>query len=96
MRWNTHERQILTRRQMEFLSMIGNGMKPAEIAEELTISRRTVEWTLRSAKERLEANNLPQMIVKAIALELLILDHDGTLRTPQNEEFVMVPLLQAA
>lgn len=73
----------LTPRQLEILSLAGNGKRGPEIAEELFISPRTVEHTLESARERLQAKTNAQAVARAVVTEQLILGSDGELRVPE-------------
>ena len=67
----------LTQRQLEFLALIANGMRPVEIAELCVLSRGTVNATIDKARQRIGARNNSQAVVLAIAREELGLAHDG-------------------
>lgn len=75
--------EALTPRQLEVLAHYGNGSRGPEIAKALYISTRTVEKTLANARRLIEARNNVQLLVRAIADEQLILDHEGGVRVPQ-------------
>jgi uncharacterized membrane protein YdcZ (DUF606 family) len=57
-------------------------MTSRQIAGECGVSFRTVEKVLALIRERLGAQTTAQAIVMAIALELLILDHEGRTHIP--------------
>jgi DNA-binding CsgD family transcriptional regulator len=72
----------LTPRQLEMLALVGNGRSHRAIAEKLVISPRTVEHTIRSAKERLDASTVAQAVARAVVTEQLILGIGGELIVP--------------
>jgi hypothetical protein len=76
---------------MEFLSLNAMGKTYSEIAAECYVSRPTVDKTIVSARERLGAKNVQQAIVRAIALELLILDADGNVSVPESFNYLFNP-----
>jgi DNA-binding CsgD family transcriptional regulator len=53
-----------------------------EIARECFVTYSTVETTLENARARLSAKTTAHCVVLAIALELLILTHDGRVVVP--------------
>jgi DNA-binding NarL/FixJ family response regulator len=72
----------LTPRQCEILALNASGMRVPQIADQCYVSRRTVEFHLNEAIERLGAKTRTHAIVLAIAFELLILTHDGRVVVP--------------
>lgn len=68
---------MLTKRQLEFLALYGAGVRIPQIAESRFVSQWTVINTLKAARERLDAPTITAAVTKAIALELLVLDHEG-------------------
>lgn len=73
----------LTPRQLEILTLAGNGMRAPQIAEKLFLSPRTVNHTLQDARERLVAKTNAQAVARAVVTEQLILGSDGDLRVPE-------------
>ncbi len=76
---------------MQFLAMQAAGKSLSEIAEECFVSYKTVENTLRSARDRLEVKSTAQAIVIAIAFELLALDADGVVSVPETYNYLFNP-----
>ena len=62
---------MLTRRQIEILSLVAEGKTSPEIAEILAISRRTVDVHIDAVIQRMGARNRPQAV--AIALQKQII-----------------------
>lgn len=61
----------LTKRELEVLSDISDGLKSQEIAEKLFISERTVEAHRGNIMKKLQAKNMAELIKKAMTLGLL-------------------------
>ena len=61
----------LTKRELEVLNDISDGLKSQEIAEKLFISERTVEAHRGNIMKKLEAKNMAELIKKAMNLGLL-------------------------
>ncbi|NLG95885.1 MAG: helix-turn-helix transcriptional regulator [Chloroflexi bacterium] len=74
----------LTRRQYEVMFAIGDGMRAAEIAKKLGISRRTVYMHTRDLKQKFGAQSRAQMI--SIALELGLIDNLEWWNLPDPDE----------
>jgi DNA-binding NarL/FixJ family response regulator len=62
---------ILTRRELEVLELIANGMTNNEIAEKLFISVTTVDTHRKNLLSKLEAKNVASMIKIATKLQLI-------------------------
>ncbi len=62
---------VLTRRQRAVLVDMSAGGRPEDIAERLEISRSTVDFHLRAARDALGANTLHEAVAKAIRLKLI-------------------------
>lgn len=62
---------ILTRRELEVLELIANGMTNNEIAEKLFISVTTVDTHRKNLLAKLEAKNVASMIKIATKLQLI-------------------------
>lgn len=62
----------LSSRELEILQWIAAGKSQTEIGDILTISHRTVEVHLRSAREKLNALTTAQTIGRAVALGLVL------------------------
>lgn len=65
------EQVQLTKRELEVLIDISDGLKSQEIAEKLFISERTVEAHRGNIMKKLEAKNMAELIKKAMNLGLL-------------------------
>jgi DNA-binding NarL/FixJ family response regulator len=64
-------RVSLSDRQIEILSLVANGLTSAEIADELRLSRRTVDFHIDSARTRLNATTRSEAVIKAAASGLI-------------------------
>lgn len=58
--------QALSKRELEVLKCISEGLKSNEIAERLYISVNTVEFHRKQIMSKLEAKNVSDMLIKAI------------------------------
>lgn len=63
----------LTEREAEVLRLIAEGKSPREIADSLYISKRTVDFHLSRAYEKLQVRNRVQAVRRAFALGIAIL-----------------------
>ncbi len=61
----------LTKRQMEVLSLLSDGMTSNEIAKELQISSHTVDWYINVIQEKFGAKNRQHVIATAFRLGLV-------------------------
>ena len=61
----------LTKREIEVLNDISNGLKSQEIADKLFISERTVEAHRGNITKKLQAKNMAELIKKAMNLGLI-------------------------
>lgn len=61
----------LTKREVEVLNDISNGLKSQEIADKLFISERTVEAHRGNIMKKLQAKNMAELIKKAMNLGLI-------------------------
>ncbi len=61
----------LTRREMEVILLLANGLTSNEIAKELDISSHTVDWYINGLHEKLGANNRQHLIALAFRLALI-------------------------
>lgn len=64
----------LTRRELEILTLISDGLVKKEIAEQLTISFATVDTHIRHIYEKLDVQNAPSAVRKAFKLGLFSQD----------------------
>lgn len=76
---------MITRRHAEFLAARANGDGRTDVARSFCLSEFTVDNALKEARVRLEASSLMQAIFIAIALELLVLDHEGKVSVSSDE-----------
>ncbi len=60
----------LSRRELQVLVFLGDGLTTAEIALKLGLRPRTVRGYVASMKARLEAHNIQQLVARAVALGL--------------------------
>ena len=60
----------LTARELEVLTLLGDGLLKKQIAEQLQISYTTVDYHVRNIYEKLEVQNAPAAVRKAGALGL--------------------------
>ena len=61
---------ILSNREAEVLEHISNGLSTNDIAQQLNISNNTVEFHRHNLMKKLSANNMAQLVKKAIQLGL--------------------------
>ncbi|MCY1665551.1 helix-turn-helix transcriptional regulator [Rhizobium sp. SL86] len=61
----------LTKRQMEVLILLADGMTSNEIAKELSISNHTVDWYINVIQEKFNAKNRQHVIAIAFRLGLI-------------------------
>jgi len=66
--------QVLTEREMEVLTLLGDGLVKKEIADELKISVTTVVTHVSHIYEKLNVKNAPSAIAKGFRLGLLTID----------------------
>ena len=78
----------LTPRQVEFLALTAQGKRYSTIAEECFVEVGTVQVILAQAKERLDAVNLPQAVVKALARDLLQIDSFGNVSVVTEDSVI--------
>ncbi|PJZ68865.1 hypothetical protein CH373_15755 [Leptospira perolatii] len=55
-------KELLTDREIEVLRMLANGFKHKEIAEQLNIALRTVDFHRQNIKEKLDAESLADLV----------------------------------
>jgi DNA-binding CsgD family transcriptional regulator len=69
------ERTIhLTKREQEVLSLVIEGKSSREVAEELYVSKRTVDFHLANIYEKLQVSNRVQAFRRATSLGLIPLE----------------------
>ena len=68
---NTADVPMLTRREREVLRLIADGLTTQEIADELFISRTTVDTHRKNLLLKMEAKNVAAMIKMAVQLNLI-------------------------
>lgn len=61
----------LTRREMEVILLLANGLTSNEIARELEISSHTVDWYINGLHEKLGAKNRQHLIALAFRMALI-------------------------
>lgn len=74
----------LTDRQTEFLVLAARGKTRCQIAEETFVSPVTVKKEFVKIRGELDADNIAHAVAKAIALELIGIDHEGHAYIPMN------------
>ena len=65
----------LTEAETTSLELIANGMTPLEVASALNVSQSSISRQTKAAREKLNAENLPQAILSAYPWALLKLLH---------------------
>ena len=61
----------LTRREKQVLSLVVQGMTNNDIAEQLSINRKTVEGHRANMITKMRADSLPALIQMAVTLDIL-------------------------
>ena len=61
----------LTRREMEIISLIADGLSSKEIAKQLSISMKTVETHRARIIKKLNVRNVAELIKKVISLGII-------------------------
>jgi DNA-binding NarL/FixJ family response regulator len=61
----------LSDRQIEVLSLVASGLTSAEIADELRLSRRTIDFHIDCARSKLNATTRSEAVIKAAASGLI-------------------------
>ena len=67
----------LTKRELEVLNLVAEGKSSKEVAEELFVSKRTVDFHLANIYEKLQVSNRVQAFRRATSLGLIPLDSQG-------------------
>ncbi|MGH9118502.1 MAG: response regulator transcription factor [Acidimicrobiales bacterium] len=62
---------IITRREVEVLQAIADGLSPVEVASELYISQKTVKNHLASIYQKLDARDRTQAVVNAMRMGII-------------------------
>lgn len=75
-------RSLLSPRESEVLNLVALGKSTSEIAGELAISTKGVEFHIDGAKRKLNVSNRTHAVAKAITLGLITYGHDE--RTPSH------------
>lgn len=65
------DKNILTKREVQILNYLADGLKQAEIAEYIGLSRRTVQSVIYHIYEKLNVNTLGSAIKKGIELGVI-------------------------
>ncbi|MCL6629313.1 MAG: response regulator transcription factor [Armatimonadetes bacterium] len=67
----------LTKRELEVLNLVIEGKSSKEVADELFVSKRTVDFHLANIYEKLQVSNRVQAFRRATSLGLIPLDSTG-------------------
>jgi len=67
----------LTKRELEVLSLVIEGKSSKEVAEDLYVSKRTVDFHLANIYEKLQVSNRVQAFRRATSLGLIPLEPIG-------------------
>jgi LuxR family transcriptional regulator, quorum-sensing system regulator SdiA len=65
------EAEILSRRELEILNYLGEGMTSNEMSKLLDISNHTVDWYVNELQDKLTAKNRQHMVALAMRLGLI-------------------------
>lgn len=68
----------LSRREQEVLVLLGEGLTSKQIALKLNLSPRTIRGYVANMKKRLSAQNIQQLVARAVALGLFYPDMEGS------------------
>lgn len=71
----------LTKREIEVLSLIAQGMSSKEAADELFVSKRTIDFHLANIYDKLQVNNRVQAFLAATRLGLIPFEPTSTMRS---------------
>jgi two-component system response regulator DegU len=63
--------RIISRREVEVLQAIADGLTPGEVAERLYISQKTVKNHLASVYQKLDARDRTQAVVQAVRMGII-------------------------
>jgi DNA-binding NarL/FixJ family response regulator len=66
----THPLPRFSQREHEILVLLGEGLTTAQIAFQLKLSQRTIRGHVAKMKKRLKAQNIQQLVARAVALGL--------------------------
>ncbi|WP_340266012.1 response regulator transcription factor [Sphingobium mellinum] len=83
---------LLTRREIQILELVAQGLSAKEVAQSIAIAPRTVEGHIDTIRLKLHARNRPHMVTKAIAARLLTVDSPAVASSPTMD--VPEPLLK--
>jgi predicted ATPase/DNA-binding CsgD family transcriptional regulator len=70
--------EVLTKRELEILRLVADGLPNKEIAEQLGLSVSTVKWHLNEIYSKLYVRNRTQAVVRARELKLLVRSETST------------------
>jgi LuxR family transcriptional regulator, quorum-sensing system regulator RaiR len=74
LRMSSRRRSVLSRRETEVLELAAKGLSTDQMSAELCISRRSVEFHVEGAKQKLHVSNRTHAVAKGIMLGLLSVD----------------------
>lgn len=66
-----HQQWVLTKREIQILNLLADGMKQSEIADNLKISKRTVQSIIYHIYEKLEVTTASAATIKGLELGLI-------------------------
>jgi DNA-binding CsgD family transcriptional regulator len=66
------KRATLTRKQLEYLSLLASGFTTLEIAQQCVVSHHTVRNTLTKAKERVKATSTTNLVALAVRKKWIV------------------------
>lgn len=65
-------KKTLTKKQLEYLSLLASGFTTLEIADQCFVSHHTVRNTLTKAKERVKATSTTNLVALAVKKKWII------------------------
>ena len=81
----------LTRRQLEAVCFLANGLTLEETAQAMFVSLSTVNKTLAAARKKTGTRTIPHLVSFAIAQDELVWSDDGSERSMNQTEIVVGP-----
>jgi len=72
-KWDVMDKYILTKREKEVFTLLVNGLNTNEIADELSISEKTVRNHISNAMQKLGVKGRAQAVVELLRMNIISL-----------------------